>query len=62
MIEPTITQNNALYFAQHRPRKPRPFFGACLTAAARKDRIVVKQQRAFENIFLWRFLHPADKR
>ena len=61
MIEPTITQNSALYFAQHRARKRRSFFGSRLNAAARKDRLVVKQQRAFENLSLWRLLHRADK-
>ena len=62
MIEPTITQNCALYFAQHRARKPRPsFFGARLPAAARKDRIVIKQQRGFENLSLWRLFHHGEK-
>ena len=61
MIEPTITQNSALYFAQHRMPKRQFIFGARLPAAARKDRIVIKQQRVFENLFLWRLLHRADK-
>ena len=61
MIEPTITQNSALYFAQHRTPKRQSIFGARLPAAARKDRIIIKQQRAFENLFLWRFLRRADK-
>jgi hypothetical protein len=62
MLEPTITQNTSLYFAQHRPAKRRFAFLSRLNAAARKDRIVVKQQQAFENLLLWRLLHRADKR
>jgi hypothetical protein len=62
MIEPTITQNGALYFAQHRtPRRQATIFGARVPAAARKDQIIIKQQRAFENLFLWLGLHRADK-
>ena len=62
MLEPTITQNNALYFAQHRPAKRRfPFFSR-LSAAARRDRLVVKRQKAFEKVLLWHFLPPADNR
>jgi hypothetical protein len=60
MIDPTITQNGALYFAQHRAPKRRSKFEARIPAAAGKDRIALKQQRAFEDLLLWRLLHRAD--
>ena len=61
MLEPTITQNSALYFAQHRPAKRSfPFFSRL--TAARKERLVVKRQQAFDKLLLWHLLHPADKR
>jgi len=62
MLEPTITQNSALYFAQHRPAKRRFAFLSRLNAAARKDRLVVKRQEAFDKVLFWHLLHPADKR
>lgn len=62
MIEPTITQNSALYFAHHQAPKQRTKLFERLGLVARKERIIVKQQRVFENPFLWRLLHRADKR
>jgi hypothetical protein len=61
MIEPTITQNSALYFAQHKASKRRPFFQR-LGVVARQERIIVKQQRGFDDLLLWRLIHRAGKR
>ena len=61
MIEPTITQNCALYFAHHRASKrPMKLFER-LGLVARQKRIVVKPQRGFGHLFLSRSLNRADK-
>jgi hypothetical protein len=41
MIEPTITQNSALYLAHHKASKRKPFFER-LGLVARKERIIIK--------------------
>jgi hypothetical protein len=61
MIEPTITQNSALYLAHHKASKRKPFFER-LGLVAREEGIIIKQQRAFNDLLLWRPIHRADKR
>jgi len=46
MIEPTITQNSALYFAHHRRSKQRVGFFRRFDAAVRK-------QRPLDDLFFW---------
>jgi hypothetical protein len=62
MIEPTITQNSALYLAHHRTSKQRAKLFQRLGFAARKERVIVKQQQAFDDLLFWRLIHRAGKR
>jgi len=46
MSEPTITQNSALYFAQHKKSKQR-------AALFRRFGAVARKQRPADDLFLW---------
>jgi hypothetical protein len=53
MMEPTITQNGALYLAQHRvPSQDRDILER-LSPKARKERKQRKQQEQFAGLFFW---------
>jgi len=53
MIEPTITQNSALYFAHHRRSKQRAGFFRRFGAAVRKGHPDLRQQRPLDGLFFW---------
>ena len=51
-MEPTVTQNCALYYAQHKTSKDRANLFKKLRAAARNRRPEVRQQLTFGELFL----------
>ena len=53
-IEPTLTQNCALYYAQHKTSKRRATLFKKFRAAARKRRPDVRQQLTFDNLYIVR--------
>jgi len=55
-MEPTITQNSALYFAQHKRSKQRAALFRRFSAAARKQRPDLRQ-RPLDDLFFWPRLH-----
>ena len=61
MMEPTITQNGALYLAQHRvPSRDREILER-LSPTARKERKQKKQQEQFAGLFLWSRFHATGR-
>jgi len=52
MMEPTVTQNGALYFAQHKNWAPRAEFFRRFRFGARKRRLARKQPTMGE-LFFW---------
>jgi hypothetical protein len=54
MMEPTVTQNSALYYAQHKSSKQRAALFRKLGALARKRRPDARQdERLAGELFLW---------
>jgi hypothetical protein len=61
-MEPTLTQNCALYYAQHKTSKGRAALFKKFRAAARKQAPDVRQELAFGELFIVRRLHPHNGR
>jgi hypothetical protein len=61
-MEPTITQNTALYFAHHKVSKRRAALFRQLRTAASKQRPDVRRQLSFGNLFIGRRLHRDNGR
>ena len=59
-MEPTITQNSALYFAQHKLSKRRAALFKKFRAAARKRRPDVRRQLTFGELFIAPRLHKDN--
>jgi hypothetical protein len=57
MMEPTVTQNSALYFVQHKRSKQRTSLFRRFGAAAKEQRSDLQQQRLRDALFLWPRLH-----
>lgn len=53
MMEPTVTQNNALYIVQHKIAKRRSGVLSRLSLAAWKQRRVDSQPEIRGNVFRW---------
>ena len=60
MIEPTVTQNSALYFAQHKDSKQRATLFERLKFGRKKNRVARKEPTLGE-LFLWARLQ-GDRR
>jgi hypothetical protein len=61
-MEPTLTQNCALYYAQHKTSKRRATLFKKFRAAARKQGPDVRQQLTFGNLFIVPRLHQDNGR
>jgi len=61
-MEPTLTQNCALYYAHHRTSKDRANLFKKLRAAARNRRSDVRRQLTFGELFLAPRLHKDNGR
>jgi hypothetical protein len=61
-MEPTITQNSALYFARHKASKRRAALFRQLRTAASKQRPDVRQQLTFGDLFIRQRLHHDNGR
>jgi len=61
-MEPTLTQNCALYYAQHKTSKARAALFKKFRAAARKRRPDVRRQLTFGELFLAPRLHKDNGR
>ena len=61
-LEPTLTQNCALYYAQHKTSKARAALFKKFRAAARKRRPDVRRQLTFGELFLAPRLHKDNGR
>jgi len=61
-MEPTLTQNCALYYAQHKTSKRRATLFKRFRAAARKQGPDVRQQLTFGDLFVVPLLHRANGR
>jgi len=61
-MEPTLTQNCALYYAQHKTSKGRAALFKKLRAAARERRPDVRRQLAFGDLFIAARLHQDNGR
>ena len=59
-MEPTITQNSALYFAQHKTSKRRAALFKEFRAAARKQGPDVRRQLTFGDLFIVPRLHQDN--
>jgi hypothetical protein len=57
MIEPTVTQNSALYFAQHKIPQPRPPFGRRFASVIRKHRRKAVPHWPAGAVFVWPGAH-----
>src|SRR5467141_422127 len=57
MMEPTLTQNSALYFVQHKVSIPRASLFQRFAAAARKRSSNVSQAQLRGNLFRWPRIH-----
>jgi len=57
MMEPTLTQNSALYFVQHKVSRPRASLFQRFGAAARKQSPSVSQAQLRGNLFRWPRIH-----
>jgi hypothetical protein len=61
-MESTLTQNGALYFAQHKISKQRATLFRRFAIAAKKQRPDVWQQPPTGDLFLWQRLHCDNGR
>jgi hypothetical protein len=61
-MEPTLTQNCALYYAQHKTSKGRAALFRKFRAAARKQGPDVRQQLTFGDLFIVPRLHKDNGR
>ena len=61
MMEPTVTQNSALYFAQHKHSKQRTALFQRFRFGARKQR-VARKEPTLGDLFLWSRLHGEPRR
>jgi hypothetical protein len=61
-MEPTITQNSALYFARHKVSKRRAALFRQLSTAARKQGPDVRRQPTFGDLFTVQRLHQDNGR
>lgn len=61
MMEPTITQNGALYLAQHRVPSLDRYILEGLSPTTRKERKQRKQQEQFAGLFFWARFHPGRR-
>ena len=61
-MEPTLTQNCALYYAQHKTSKGRATLFKKFRAAARKQGADVRQQLTFGDLFVVPRLHKDNGR
>jgi hypothetical protein len=61
MMEPTVTQNGALYLAQHKASKQRAALFQRFRFGARKQR-EAKKQPTISELFLWPRLQSESKR
>jgi hypothetical protein len=61
-MEPTLTQNYALYYAQHKTSKGRAALFKKLRAAARKRTSDVRRQLIFGESFIASRLHKENGR
>jgi hypothetical protein len=61
-MEPTVTQNSALYFAQHKLSKRRAALFKKFRAAARKQGPDVRRQLTFGDLFIGRRVHQDNGR
>jgi hypothetical protein len=61
-MEPTITQNSALYYAQHKTSKRRAALFKKFRAAARKQAPDVRRQLTFGDSFIVPRLHEDNGR
>jgi hypothetical protein len=61
-MEPTITQNSALYFAQHKVSKRRAALFQKFRAAARKQGPDIRRQLTFGELFIVPRLHRDNGR
>jgi hypothetical protein len=61
-MEPTVTQNSALYFAQHKLSKRRAALFKKFRAAARKQGPDVRRQLTFGDLFIGRRIHQDNGR
>lgn len=59
MIEPTVTQNSALYLAHHKASKERAALFKRFRFRARKERVARKEPTLSE-LFLWPRLQGGD--
>jgi len=61
-MEPTLTQNCALYYAQHKTSKGRAALFKKFRAAVRKRRPDIRRQSTFGELFLAPRLHKDNGR
>ena len=61
MMEPTVTQNSALYFAQHKTSKERAALFRRFKFGARKQR-VRRKTPMLGQLFLWSHLQSDNQR
>jgi hypothetical protein len=61
-MEPTLTQNCALYYAQHKASKSRAALFKKFRAAGRKQGPDVRQQLTFGDLFVVPRLHQDNGR
>ena len=61
-MEPTLTQNCALYYAQHKTSKRRATFFKRFRAAASKQGPDVRQQLTFGDLFVVPLLYQDNGR
>ena len=61
-MEPTLTENSALYYAQHKTSKRRAALFKKFRAAARKQGPDVRQQLTFGDLFIVPRLHKDNGR
>ena len=57
MMEPTLTQNSALYFVQHKVSRPRASLFQRFGPAARKQSPSVSHAQLRGNLFRWPRIH-----
>ncbi len=57
MIEPTVTQNNALYFAQHKIPRERIPLGRRFMQGLRRRRQKVESKWPSGAVFIWPQVH-----
>ena len=62
MIEPTLTQNNALYFVQHKVERPRHSFFQRLGIPVRKSDQNDSEPQLRETLFHWPRIRWSKKR